>query len=420
MPLDSSQHAAVDQMATLRHRTNLLIGRGGAGKTFTIQHLLTQLWEDETNDIEPETTFLTAPTGKAAKVINDAFANDGFEVFNPAKTIHRLLEFHPAFGWGYDENNHLNATLVIIDEASMVDSLLLYLVIRALPKDCLLILVGDDAQLPPVAPGQPFTDLINLGPKEIINRLTRNHRQAQGSLIANGCLSILEGQVPTWGTKGEFTLKGTLEDDLFFIQEQDKEAIPAIVADICRPWHEQNLDYAVLAPQRKGVVGVEEINKYLQEQLNPADQGKPQLKIGWLTFRLGDRVLQTKNNYDLDVFNGFTGVVAGVDERERRMVVDFDGQIVTYTKPDDIKQLVLGYCMTVHKSQGSEFKFGILICHSSHYFMWNRSLLYTGVSRFRQELHVIGNKKALRRGLDNVVSGERQTFLKLELGKEAA
>lgn len=208
---------------------------------------------------------------------------------------------------------------------------------------------------------------------------------------------------------------GELQDDLFLMEQDDKEDIPAMVADLCRPWHEQQLDYAVLAPQKNGVCGVDALNKYLQEVLNPDAPDKPQIKLGWLTLRLGDKVLQTKNNYELGVFNGFTGIIVAVDTVEKELTVDFDGELVVYSKGDDIKQLALGYCMTVHKSQGSQFKYGVLVCHSSHYYMWSRSILYTGVSRFRQELYVVGDKRAIKRGLSNVVSGERQTLLKLKL-----
>lgn len=419
MPLDQSQQAAVDNIVKLDHRVYLLIGAGGSGKTFTIKHLLQQLWDDPDNGIEDSTTYLAAPTGKAAKVINDAFALDEFEVWNEAKTIHRLLAYHPGIGWQYNATHKLGASLVVLDEASMVDSLLLSRVIDALPDNCRMILVGDDEQLPPVAPGQPFTDLINHGPRSIINRLTTNHRQAQGSLIATACLSVRDGQMPVWGSAWQHTLGGVLQDDLFFIEQEDKEEIPAMVADLCRPWHERGLDYAVLAPQKNGVCGVEALNKHLQAELNPGDDGKPQIKLGWLTLREGDKVLQTKNNYDLGVFNGFTGIVVGIDSDAEIVVVDYDGEVITYEKGEHIKQLVLGYCMTVHKSQGSQFKHGVLVCHSSHYYMWSRSILYTGVSRFREELYVVGDKRAIKRGLSNVVSGERQTLLKLKLADAA-
>lgn len=410
----------------------LLIGAGGSGKTYTIQHLLERLWSEDNTEvirdrystylwsIDQYSTYLCAPTGKAAKVINDAFALANFDVYNEAKTIHRLLEFRPGAGWTYNADNKFDASLVIVDEASMVDSLLLATLIDALPEYCKVILVGDENQLPPVGAGQPFTDIITHGQPKIINRLTTNHRQAQGSLIADGCLKVLDGKMPTFGTHGQNTLGGVLHDDLFFLERDDKQDIPATVTELCREWHEQGLDFVILSPQRTGVCGVEEMNKHLQEALNPPHPGKAQIKVGWLTLRVGCKVLQTKNNYNLDVFNGFTGIVLAIndDDRNPSVLVDFDGQHVLYQEKDDIKQLALGYCMTVHKSQGSQFQYGVLICHSSHYFMQSRSVFYTGVSRFRKELTIVGDKKALKRALSNVVSGERQTYLKLNLQGE--
>lgn len=413
--LDQSQQLAVDNISKLTYVVYAITGAGGSGKTYTLRQLLEQLWEDETNNITNATTYLAAPTGKAAKVINDAFELAEFEIDNPAKTIHRLLDFNPRYGWGFNADNPLDATLVILDEASMADSLLLSKVIDALPPGCILMLSGDVEQLEPVAPGQPFADFIMFGNPEQVSRLTTNHRQAQGSLIADACLRILEGKEIKFGVRGENTLGGTLKDDLFFVEQDDKEDIPETVASLCADWHQQGLDYAVLAPQKKGVVGVDALNKYLQDNLNPAAPGKAQLKVAWLVFRVGDKVLQTKNNYQLDVFNGFTGTITQIDPQEEVIVVDFDGQIVTYDESKHIKELALGYCMTVHKSQGSQFKHGVLVCHSSHYYMWSRSILYTGVSRFRQELYVVGNKKAIKRGLSNVVNGDRNTYLKLRL-----
>jgi exodeoxyribonuclease V alpha subunit len=255
------------------------------------------------------------------------------------------------------------------------------------------------------------------GPREISNKLTTNHRQQQGSLVAHACLSVLDGNMPIFGTRGENTIGGILNDDLFFIEKDDKEEIPDTVANLCRTWHENHQDYAILAPQKTGVCGVDAINKHLQETLNPEHQGKPQIKLGWLTLRQGDKVLPTKNNYDLGVFNGFTGTIMAITDDV--ITVDFDGEFVVYEEAEHIKQLTLGYCMTIHKSQGSQFNYGILICHSSHYYMWSRSILYTGISRFRQQLHVVGDKRAIKRGLSNVVSGERNTILKLKLTEVA-
>ncbi len=413
--LDQSQQAAVTSIARLDSRIYFLTGPGGCGKTFTLKHLLIQLWADDSNEIEIETTYLAAPTGKAAKVIADSLPQDFLD--NEPATIHRLLAYHPRDGWGFNEDCPLDASMVIIDEASMIDSELLARVINALPAGCWLILVGDVNQLPPVGPGQPFTDFITHGNQEIVHRLTTNHRQTQGSLIANGCLNILAGEKPLFGQWGAHTMGGTLEDDLFFVEQEEKEDIPALVMELCRPWHKAGLDYAVLAPQRTGVCGVEAINKYLQAQLNPPAPGKAEIKVAWLTLRTGDKVMQTKNNYGLDVFNGYTGLIRDIDVMGG-ITVDYDGQEVLYTESEDVKHLALGYCMTIHKSQGSQFQYGVMICHSSHYYMWSRGLFYTGVSRFKKELNVVGNEKAIKRGISNVINGERNTFIKLSLEKK--
>jgi exodeoxyribonuclease V alpha subunit len=415
--LDVSQQQAVDNISKLISKIYLLIGAGGSGKTFTIQHLLTQLWEDDSNYINPDTTFLAAPTGKAAKVINDAFARAGFGVENEAKTIHRLLDYNPVADppWGYNSDEKLDASLVILDEASMVDSMLLFRVIDALPNDCVMILVGDDAQLPPVAPGQPFTDLIICGSQDIINRLTTNHRQSQGSLIADGCLKILSGNKMTFGRQGEHTLGGILKDDLFFLEIDEKEDIPQAVLSLVKLWNDNDEDYCILSPQHKGVVGVSEINSFLQRELNPSQPGVNEIKVGFLTLRVGDKVKNIKNNYELNVFNGYNGTITSIDMDNTIVVVNFSGEIVVYEKKEHIKQLALGYCSTIHSAQGSQYKKGVLLIHNSHWYSWNRSLLYTAISRFREELHVIGNNRTIKRAISNIVSGSRNTYLKLKL-----
>jgi len=418
--LGEYQQFAVDSISKLERKVYIMTGGAGVGKTTVLQHLLIELWGDPDSGITPDNTYIGCPTGKSAKVVNDAMPNGFLE--NEAKTVHRLLAYNPATGWGHNKDNPLDAALVICDESSMISSMLLSVIIDAMPADCHLILVGDAQQLSPVDPGSPFHDLIHFGDQSTIFRLDKNYRQAQGSLIADGCLKILAGKKPTFGTAGEHTLGGVREDDLFFIEEDDKEEIPGIVAELCRPWNAEGLDFAVLAPQKTGVCGVDALNKYLQEELNPAATNKAQVKVAWLTLREGDKVLVTKNNYGLGVFNGFCGIITkiGMDyDGEEVIVVDFDGQEVTYRESKDIKELALGYCMTIHKSQGSQFQYGVLVCHSSHYYMQSRSSFYTAVSRFRQELHIIGDGKAMKRALSNVVSGDRNTYLKLRLQGEA-
>jgi len=415
--LDPSQAQAVNNITAAKQRLNLLIGGAGAGKTTTIKQVLETSWADAGSGITPYNTYLAAPTGKAAKVMTDTLAEADFVVENPPRTIHRLLEFNPREGFGRNSDNTLHAALVILDEASMIDSALLAHVIHALPKHCRLVLVGDENQLEPVGPGQPFTDIRTYGAPDAINRLTMNHRQRQGSLIANGCIDILAGNIPTFGKPGEKTLGGELYDDLFYHELEEKEDIPELVGNLCAEWHQQGADYAVLAPQKTGVCGVDALNKYLQDRLNPA-VGQGQLKLGWLTLREGDRVLQTRNNYDLGVFNGFTGVITQIDTIGSSVTVDFLDQEIVYEENGHIKDLALGYALSIHKSQGSQMQHGVVVLHSSHYYMLSRSLTYTAFSRFKKSLHVIGNAKALKRGVSNIVSGERNTYLKLQMGGE--
>lgn len=411
--LDQSQQRAVDGISKLDSRLYLLTGPGGSGKTFTLRHLLQRLWNDEQSGITSETTYMAAPTGKAAKVIMESLP-DNFLAHQPS-TIHRMLMYNPASGWGYNAENKLDASLIILDESSMIDSLLLSRVIDAMPPECVLILVGDVEQVPPVGPGQPFADLIRHGLQDIVFRLTTNHRQAQGSLIAHNCSLVLAGEKFLFGKQGKHSLGGELTDDMFFIDvDDDKESVVGHVIEVAAEWHRDGLDYAVLAPQHKGVCGVENLNKAMQASFNPARDGVNELSMGFLTIREGDRVLQTKNCYELEVFNGFLGVVTAIDPVNKLVTIDFDGQTVLYDKPGYIKQLQLGYAMSVHKAQGSQFKYGAVVCHSTHYFMWSRNLLYTSVSRYREELHMIGNHKALNRGRKNIESSARNTYLQLK------
>ncbi len=410
---DQSQATAIQAIASTNN-LSVLTGGPGFGKTFTIQNLLERLWS--VSIIKPEKTFLACPTGKAAKVLEDSLYL--LDVENPPATIHRMLGCQGPT-WIHNEKNPLEADCVIIDEASMVDSALLARVIFSITKGCRIILVGDKDQLPPVAAGNPFHDIVASGKN--VNRLEINHRQAEGSLIADACSKIIVGEKPTFGHPGEYTLGGTREDDLFHVKEDDKDEIPEKIAAIVAPWHKDILDYCVLAPQRTGPCGVENLNKYLQEVLNPPEEFKTEAKIfPWLTLRTGDKVLHTKNNYGLGVFNGFTGVVKYIDDVSGDVWVNYDGQEVIYSEKKDLQQLTLGYCLTVHKSQGSQYKHGVLACHSTHYYMWSRELLYTAVSRFKEELHVVGDKRGLQRAVSNSTENKRNTYIDLALRGEAS
>ena len=415
--LDESQVLAVRNISAC-DGISVLTGRPGSGKTTIIKELLKRLWNS--GDYEPENTFQACPTGRASKVLDDALSEDAAfydQVVNKPATIHRMLG---CMGntWTYNAKNPLPADLVILDESSMVDSELLARVITSVNPGCRIILTGDADQLCPVGPGQPFKDIVDYGKN--VSRLTVNHRQRDGSLIANACESIQKGVKLMFGKEGKYTLKGKLEDDLFFEEYGDKENIPERVVELCKGWHKNGEDYQILSPQRNGTVGVENLNNVLQRELNPADREKNEYVVAaWLTIRVGDKVRVTKNNYELKVFNGFIGRVVEIDML-KDITVDFDGQVVTFEKTKDIKTLVLGYCITFHAAQGSQYSKGVIICHSTHSFMLSRNLLYVGVSRFKDQLVIVGDKKGLGRAVRNVISSWRNTYLRdvFKKGKE--
>jgi len=412
--LDESQQAAVATIQT-NIGVSVMTGSPGTGKTTTIKQLLSELY---LNGVEPEEIYLGCPTGKASKVLEEAL--QGLNLKNPPMTLHRLLGFDGRH-WTYTPEHPLPAAYLVIDEASMVDSVMLARVLRSITPGCRVLLVGDKNQLPPVQAGCPFRDIVSYGDHDRVAELKYNHRQAEGSLIADACSRVVSGKEPRFGEPGEQTLGGGRDDDLFWREIDDKNEILLTIEEISRPWHNLGEDYCLLAPQRNGVIGVEEINKHLQAKLNPPAPDKRELKVsGWLTLRDGDKVLHTQNNYDLKVFNGFTGRVVGInsDPDHPGLIVDFDGRLVTYTETSHIKQLALGYCLTIHKSQGSQFRYGIIVCHSSHTYMLTRQLLYTAISRFKEGLYVVGERKAVKRAIKNNVENYRNTWLKLALGEE--
>lgn len=398
MNYDKYQQNAIDNLLATSRKLSVLTGGPGRGKTTILKELISQL---------PGETLTCCPTGKGAKVMEEALPN----IKNSPKTIHRMLGSHGPGAYIFNEKNKLVADTVICDEASMVGSELLARVIDGVPDACKIILVGDADQLPPVPAGAPFRDIC----KKTVNRLIINYRQKQGSLIADTCDRILKKEKIQFGTPHKKTLGGEREDDLFFIDLEDKELIPPYVLELCREWHESGADYQILAPQHSGVCGVENLNKYLQEKLNPAMTNKPEKKISvFLTLRLGDKVINKKNNYKLNVFNGYVGTITKITV-EGELTIDFDGLKVVFPDNEGLKNLKLAYCLTIHSSQGSEYRKGIIVCHSSHYYILSNSLLYVAVSRFKDELYIIGNQKGLARAIKNSTTDQRKTFLADEL-----
>jgi len=400
MKFDKHQTTAINNIYSSDKKIIVLTGGPGRGKTTILKELIHLFGNKK--------IYLTAPTGKAAKVMEEAL--NGICLINQPMTIHRLLGCQGPGVWHHDENNRLDADIVICDEASMVGSELLARIINGVSENAKLVLVGDADQLPPVPPGCPFRDLCDTDNKSIINKLIVNFRQAEGSLIADACDRVKKRKQILFGRYGQKTLGGTRYDDLFFKGIEDKELIPDIVLDTCRQWADIGMDYQVLSPQHSGVCGVENINKFMQLKLNPAGMGRREyVASAFLTLRVGDKVINKKNNYKLDIFNGYVGRIIKISDDG--IVINFDGQEVMLSDRADIKNLRLAYCLTIHSSQGSEYANGVILMHSSHYFMLSNSLLYVALSRFKERLTVIGNKKGLNRAIKNVKSNNRQTYL---------
>jgi len=373
----------------------IITGGPGTGKTTLITAILRIFQQMKLR------VLLAAPTGRAAKRMNEA---TGWE----AKTIHRLLEYSPRKGgFKKDQDDPLEADVVIIDETSMVDTLLMYHLLKAIQSHAHLILVGDVDQLPSVGPGNVLKDIIRSG-KFTVVRLTEIFRQAQESMIVVNAHKVNQGQLPVLKEidKPEKT-------DFQFIQEEDPEKILQNILDLCseripRQFRFHPLrEIQVLAPMHKGIIGVANLNIELQKRLNPGQSG---ITRGAWNFRLGDKVMQIKNNYDKDVFNGDIGWISKIDPEERELVIDFDGRPVPYDY-SDLDEVVLAYAVSVHKSQGSEYPVVILPVVTQHYMLLQRNLIYTGITRAKKLVIMIGTKKALAIAIRNNKPQRRYTLL---------
>ena len=373
----------------------IITGGPGTGKTTLITAILRIFQQMKLR------VLLAAPTGRAAKRMNEA---TGWE----AKTIHRLLEYSPRKGgFKKDQDDPLEADVVIIDETSMVDTLLMYHLLKAIQSHAHLILVGDVDQLPSVGPGNVLKDIIRSG-KFTVVRLTEIFRQAQESMIVVNAHKVNQGQLPVLKEidKPEKT-------DFQFIQEEDPEKILQNILDLCseripRQFRFHPLrEIQVLAPMHKGIIGVANLNIELQKRLNPGQTG---ITHGAWNFRLGDKVMQIVNNYDKDVFNGDIGWISKIDPEEREVVIDFDGRPVPYDY-SDLDEVVLAYAVSVHKSQGSEYPVVILPVVTQHYMLLQRNLIYTGITRAKKMVIMIGTKKALAIAIRNNKPQRRYTLL---------
>lgn len=390
--LAEQQRQAV-QMA-LTSKISILTGGPGTGKTSSVQAILRLLAG------KGKTALLAAPTGRAAKRLAES---TGYE----AKTIHRLLEVSPGEGFKFQRNqeNPLECDLLILDECSMVDLLLMNNVLKALHPASHLLLVGDADQLPSVGAGNVLHDLIasNVMP---VTRLNVIFRQAAGSNIITNAHRINQGEMPHFPKDRQ---------DFYFFGEEDPDKAADLVVDIVARRIPAKFgvplnDIQVLSPTHRGPAGARALNEKLQESLNPLRYDRPEYRGGSRLFRVGDRVLQLRNNYDKEVFNGDVGRIEQIDLEEGEIWVDFEGRRVNYDL-SDLDELTLAYAMSVHKSQGSEYPVVVLPLLTQHYMLLQRNLLYTGVTRAKKMVVVVGTRKAIAMAVKNDKIAARWTAL---------
>lgn len=375
------------------HKVTVLTGGPGTGKTTTLRALLDLL------DRHHHTYLLASPTGRAAKRLAEATGRE-------AKTIHRLLEFNPGEGFGRDQNNPLDADMVIIDEASMLDLVLANTLLKAVGNDSHLLLVGDVDQLPSVGAGDVLRDLIASGVTAVI-RLQTIFRQAADSLIIHNAHRINQGQMPETSPNGK---------DFFIFIKQEPEETAELLIDIVKnrvpdKFHLDPLDdIQVLAPMYNGLVGVTQLNEALQEALNPGNGRKPERRLGGRIFRVGDKVMQTVNNYDKNVYNGDIGRIVGLDILQQTLTISVDGNPVVYDFLE-ADELVHAFAISVHKSQGAEYPCVVMPMVLQHYMMLQRNLLYTAVTRAKKLAILVGTRRAIHLAVQNNKVTQRHTAL---------
>jgi len=371
-------HSQKEALAlALNSKLLIITGGPGVGKTTLVKSILEIL---STKDMK---IALAAPTGRAAKRLEES---TGF----PAKTIHRMLEYDPQKNcFKHDENNPLPYDLLIVDETSMVDVLLMNSLLRALDNKTALILVGDVDQLPSVGPGQVLSDIINSACFPVVF-LTEIFRQGKESKIIANAHLINKGQLPDLKNKRE-------KSDFYFVEAEEAEKVTKVINRLVKERIPQAFgldplkDIQVLCPMNRGGVGARSLNISLQEALN-SSMGKKVERFGW-SFSLGDKVMQIENDYDKDVYNGDLGVIRALDEENKELVVDYEGKEVVYNY-DDLDQLVLAYAISIHKAQGSEYPAVVIPLTTQHYPMLQKNLLYTGVTRGKKLVVLVGQKKA--------------------------
>ncbi|MBN1565753.1 MAG: ATP-dependent RecD-like DNA helicase [Anaerolineae bacterium] len=391
--LSQQQQEAVQ--SALTHKISVLTGGPGTGKTTTLRAVI------EVLDRTGHQFMLASPTGRAAKRLSEATGH-------PARTIHRMLGFQPSErGFHHNEENPLDTDMVVIDEASMIDLILFYNLLKAIRPDTHLLLVGDIDQLPSVGAGNVLNDVIRsgIGP---VTRLAVIFRQAETSHIISNAHRINRGESPDTSNES---------DDFFVFVEEDPEKAADLLVDVVKNRVPQKFgfdpvnDIQVLAPMYRGSIGVSKLNEVLQEQLNGNASGRTaERRLSGTLFRVGDKVIQTRNNYEKDVFNGDIGRVYGFDMTNQIMIVDMEGRHIKYDW-SEADELTHAYCITVHRSQGSEYPCVVMPVVTQHYMMLQRNLLYTGVTRAKQLVVLVGTRRAIAIAVRNDQVAQRWSAL---------
>lgn len=388
--LTDQQQGAV--RAALTSKVSVLTGGPGTGKTTTLQMVIRALEELDFK------FALASPTGRAAKRLSEA-------TNHPAFTIHRLLGYSPADGFNYDEDSPLGVDMVIVDEASMIDLILFYNLLKALPPQAHLMLVGDVDQLPSVGAGNVLRDVIDSGQAHV-TRLQVIFRQSDDSHIVINAHRVNNGEAPYTDNRSA---------DFFFFGAEDAAQAAQLVVDIVlnrlpeKFGHDPISDIQVIAPMYRGPAGVNALNEALQKALN-GDRRMAEKQLFGRLFRVGDKVMQTRNNYDKDVFNGDIGRIYGIDLEENYLEVLMDGRFVYY-EFSEAEELMHAYCISTHRSQGSEYPVVVMPLLTQHYMMLQRNLLYTAITRAREKVVIVGSRRAIHMAVKNNKVAERYSGL---------
>ena len=396
--LTEQQQGAVK--AAFTSKVSVLTGGPGTGKTTTLQMVIAAL------DQEDFKYALASPTGRAAKRLSEATGRNAF-------TIHRLFGFKPGEGFDYDENDPLEIDILIVDEASMIDLMLFASVLRGLPPETHLMLVGDVDQLPSVGAGNVLRDVINSGVGHV-TRLDTIFRQGEDSHIIVNAHRVNHGQNPHMDNRSE---------DFFFFGEEDPFKAADLLVEVVTQRIPRKFDYdplndiQVLSPMYRGASGVDKLNEALQHALNPGSIRRAEKKIGGRVFRVGDKVMQTRNNYEKEVFNGDIGFIRSIDDNDNAIEVHMGNDVIIYDYTEAADELIHAYCISIHRSQGSEYPVVVLPMLTQHFMMLQRNLIYTAITRARNVVVMVGNRQAVQMAVRNNKVENRYSGLLHRLSK---